>query len=272
MFPSFELFGRTVGTYGLCTVAGLLLMLLCVWLLARRRGYDPDDEVIVCLVSFIGVAVGASLLYGVTNIGYLRDFFERWVQGGYGSFADFLGDVALCFGGFVYYGGLIGGVALGAALVRRRGWDVCGHLDVFAVAIPLFHAFGRIGCFLGGCCYGVEADWGFVYTEAPIAEANGVMRVPVQLVEAACEFVLFAVLLALFRADRMHGRLIAVYGICYGAVRFVDEFWRGDAYRGFLGPLSTSQWISVAVVVSSVVFLIVMHRRRAARCGGPVQV
>ena len=86
-------------------------------------------------------------------------------------------------------------------------------------------------------------------------------RVPIQLIEAACNLVLFCVLLALFLRGVGRRRLIAVYGISYGVIRFVDEFWRGDEYRGFLGPLSTSQWISLAVIAASVALLVVLARR-----------
>ena len=114
---------------------------------------------------------------------------------------------------------------------------------------------------MGGCCYGVEAGWGPVFYDSPIWMANGVHRVPIQLFEAVGNACIFSLLLALFVKDRLRGRLIAVYGISYGVLRFVDEFWRGDAYRGVWGPFSTSQWISLLVVVASVALLVVLHRR-----------
>lgn len=264
MLPTIELFGRQFGTYGLLAAAGFLAMLLCVFLLARRRGYNPDDAVVQTLVSFVGCGVGAVLLYGLTNVPTMARIVEAYGDGLYPSFFDAARDLLACFGGFVFYGGLIGAVIACCLYSRHRGWPVLERLDMFTVAVPLFHVFGRIGCFMAGCCYGVEADWGFVYTQAPVPESNGVPRVPIQLIEAACNLVLFAVLLTLFLKDRMRGRLVAVYGIAYGVVRFVDEFWRGDAYRGIWGPFSTSQWISIAVVAASVALLVYLRRRRAA--------
>lgn len=261
MFPTVEIFGRTVGMYGVCAAVGFLLMLLCVALLARRRGMDPDATVVLALVAFGGAAVGAVVLYGITNIPVMAQVVEAFRAGSYASPLDFVRDLALCFGGFVFYGGFVGGLVACCLYSRRRGWSVPEVLDIFAVTVPLFHVFGRIGCFLGGCCYGVEADWGPVFTDAPIAQANGVHRVPVQLIESACNLVIFCSLLALFLKGRMRGRLIAVYGLAYGIVRFVDEFWRGDAYRGIWGPFSTSQWISIALVVAAAVYLVCMRRR-----------
>lgn len=267
MYPTVTVFGRTLGVYGICAAVGLLAMLGCVALLARRRGLLPEDEVICALVSLVGVAVGASALYGLTN----ADAIGRILAGAasYPSVGSLLADLALCFNGFVFYGGLIGGITAGSVYARVRGWDVLAHLDIFAVAIPLFHVFGRIGCFFGGCCYGVEAAWGVTYTINPIAQANGVPRVPIQLIEAACNLVIFLVLLTLFRRGALPRRLIGVYGLLYGVVRFVDEFWRGDAYRGFLGPLSTSQWISLAVVAASVALLVIVTRRQRASAASP---
>ena len=259
MYPTVTFLGKTLGTYGMCAAVGLPLMLLCVALLARRRGFSPDYEVITAMVSMIGVVVGSMLLYGITNIPLMADILAN--ADTYASTWDLLRALALCFEGFVFYGGLIGGVVAGSLYVRHKGWDVLEHLDIFAVGIPLFHVFGRIGCFLGGCCYGVPADWGITYTMDPIPQANGVPRVPIQLIEAACNLVLFCVLLALFLRGTGRRRLIAVYGISYGIIRFVDEFWRGDEYRGFLGPLSTSQWISLVVIAVSVALLVVLARR-----------
>ena len=248
MYPTVELFGRTIGLYGVCAALGFLAMLLCVALLARRRSMSPENEVIVALVAFAGAAVGAVVLYGFTNIGVLVRVFEAQGAGLYPSVGAFLGDIVACFSGFVFYGGLLGALLACVLYSRRRGYNVLDQLDLFAVAVPLFHVFGRIGCFLGGCCYGVEAAWGPVFTCAPVPEANGVGRVPIQLIESACNAAIFLVVLALFLKNRLRGRLIAVYGILYSVVRFVDEFWRGDAYRGIWGPFSTSQWISLAVL------------------------
>lgn len=264
MYPAIEVFGRTIGTYGLCAAAGFLLMLLCVSRLARRIGRDPDQTVVMALVSFVGVAVGAILMYGLTNAPVIARVVTAGVEGAYSSVAAFLHDLVACFGGFVFYGGLFGGLVAGCLYSRKKGWDLAGTLDLFAVAVPLFHVFGRIGCFMGGCCYGVEADWGVVFANSPVSDANGVPRVPIQLIEAACDLAIFCIVLSLFLKGKMQGRLIAVYGLLYASVRFIDEFWRGDVYRGIWGPFSTSQWISLAVAVAAIGYLVVMRRQRTA--------
>ncbi|MFR0732977.1 MAG: prolipoprotein diacylglyceryl transferase family protein [Oscillospiraceae bacterium] len=151
--------------------------------------------------------------------------------------------MATIWGGSVFYGGLLGAswrallylAPEGAALGPLGQPDSPGH--------PLFHVFGRVGCFLGGCCYGLPSAWGFVYRYSPVAEANGVSRFPVQLVEAAWNLVLFLLLARLQRRGR--DRLLPLYLALYAPARFLLEFLRGDAYRGIFLGLSTSQWISL---------------------------
>ena len=60
MFPLVTLFGKEIGTYSLCVIAGVLALMLCTWLLARRRGLVPEDEVVVMLVALAGMVVGGS--------------------------------------------------------------------------------------------------------------------------------------------------------------------------------------------------------------------
>ena len=261
MFPLVTLFGKEVSTYSLCAIAGILALMLCTWLLARRRGLVPEDEVVVMLVALAGMVVGGSLLYGATNASLVAKILGSYEA--YDGFVPWAMDLAACFGGSVFYGGLAGAVVAGSLFVRARGGRVLEHLDVFAVGIPLFHALGRVGCFLGGCCYGMEWPGGVVYTHDPIGLANGVPRFPVQLVEAGVELVLFLVLLGLFLRGRGRGKLMACWALAYAPARFLLELLRGDAYRGFFGPLSTSQWISIAVFVAAVAFL-AWHRHRAA--------
>ena len=61
---------------------------------------------------------------------------------------------------------------------------------------------------------------------------------------------------ALFRKKKLRGSLIHVYFYAYPVFRFADEFLRGDAYRGILWGLSTSQWISIALVVINTILLL----------------
>ena len=106
-----------------------------------------------------------------------------------------------------------------------------------------------------GCCYGIRADhFGLTFYRSPIAP-NGVPLVPVQLMEAGAEFILFVVMACMaIRGER--GRSItALWLVCYGITRFLLEFLRGDAYRGFVGALSISQVISLFIMGAGITLM-----------------
>ena len=156
----------------------------------------------------------------------------------------------LLSGGYVFYGGLFGGLLAAVSYCRRYRISLRAAADFYAPALPLFHVFGRIGCFLAGCCWGIEAPWGVVYTHS-LAAPNGVTLFPVQLTEAVCNLAICMVLL--LRERRLSGRqptggALLLHAALYACVRFLLEFWRGDAVRGHFLFFSTSQWISVLIL------------------------
>lgn len=169
-------------------------------------------------------------------------------------------------GGLVFYGGLLAGLAV--MVLGCRWWRLPARplLDAVCHYAPLGHAFGRLGCFFGGCCFGAPTDSvlgirfpagspAFLQHQAQGLLAPGaVTSLPVhpsQLYEAAGNLVLFLVLDRLSR--RRHrlppGRLALYYLLGYALLRFVLEFWRGDAVRGLSYGLSTSQYLALAVMV-----------------------
>ena len=122
-------------------------------------------------------------------------------------------------------------------------------------ALALIHAFGRMGCFCTGCCYGIVSEkLGIVLRNSAIAP-NDLPLLPVQLFGTALELLLFAVLAVMGR-KRMGGALmLGLYLAVYGSMRFLLEFLRGDYYRGFIGPLSVSQVIAIPTVLFGVVLI-----------------
>lgn len=263
MFPTFELFGREFGMYGVCAAVGLLLCGFVGTLLAKKFRIIFEDFIIAFMAALIGVFIGAHIVYALTNIPLIVVSFKYIGKLWFKPFITLIGQAV---GGMVFYGGFIGG-GLGivvythfSKLMKREN-----ILDVYAVLIPLFHTFGRIGCFLAGCCYGIESDFGFtVHNNHINPSVNDVNRLPVQLFEAGCNLIIFFLLLYLFKKAIMHDRLIYMYMLIYPPVRFTLEFFRGDTYRGVYLGLSTSQWISVALVIFAVIMLIRYHRKKKA--------
>lgn len=246
--------------YGICVAAGLLLCGFVGTMLARKFGIIFEDFIIVFVAALIGLFLFAHIVYALTNIPLIVIAFKYIGKLWFKPFIQLIGQAV---GGMVFYGGFIGGY-IGivvythfSKLMKREN-----ILDVYAVLIPLFHTFGRIGCFLAGCCYGIESEFGFtVYDNHLNPSINGVNRLPIQLIEAGCNLLIFFVILYLFKKSVMSDRLVYVYMLIYPPVRFVLEFFRGDEYRGIYLGLSTSQWISIGLVIFGTIMLIRYHIR-----------
>ncbi len=240
--------GKEFPIYGILCMVGIVAAAFTAFYLAKRRNstkMDFFEFVSFGIYILVGALVGAKLLFIVVTLDPIIVTIKK-----IGWSMKLVQD--LLFGGWVFYGGFIGG-ALGVILyVKLHKKSLKDYLDFCAVVIPLGHAFGRIGCFKGGCCYGMQlshdAWYAYTYTEClnPLTPL-GVPLLPIQLIEATCLFVLFGVLLFLFFKMEKEFDCWLVYLGVYGVIRFVLEFFRGDAERGgFL--ISTSQWISLGLI------------------------
>lgn len=224
----------------------------------RRRGENPGRTEQAFLWGVLGAMLGAKLLYLLPLLPQLAADLPLLCTAPHSFMAKYLS------GGFVFYGGLLGGLA-GAWLFckqRRLSFDTLGR-DLVP-ALPLFHAFGRVGCFLAGCCYGIPAPaggLGVTFPASAVEAPSGVPLLPVQLYEAAGCVLLFLLLDHLTDRGWPGGRLLALYLALYAVFRFLLEFLRGDAVRGSLGPLSTSQVISLAVLAGVLLAELLHHRR-----------
>ncbi len=259
MFPFFEMFGKTIGSYALCAFAGFFAALCTAAKLAKPLKMDFADIILVFTAISGGMLAGGHLLYAVTNIDsivkYIDFVLEKMKNGT--LTAEYIKLVlSECFGGSVFYGGFLGAAA---ALViyskHAKGGLRKEFIDIFAVCVPLFHCFGRIGCFLGGCCYGIESSIGFIAHNPLLPEMSGVRRFPIALAESVFNLMLFGVLFYLYKSGRNYGRLIYIYMLIYPAGRFILEFFRGDEIRGIFFCLSTSQWISAALILTAIIML-----------------
>lgn len=255
MLPTIRVFGLELSTYGICTAVGLLLMGVVAFILGRRYKVKPEDVVFGEIAALVGAFLGAHILFGLTNLGDIIHYLERYIEG-HKDFGYLIRIFQVYVGGMVFYGGLLGALGFGALYCRVRKINIGSFSDCFAVGIPLFHCFGRIGCFLSGCCYGTESDLGFTATHAIVESCNYINRFPVQLLESGLNLVIFAVLLLLFYKRILTRKLIYAYLIMYSVLRFFDEFLRGDIYRGIYFGLSTSQWISIVLFVICLILIL----------------
>lgn len=258
MFPYFIIFNKMITTYFLLALIGAFVAGIFACALARKRGLDDNNIIIILLFAAIGVILGGHILYGITNIRLIPIIFES------DSFSELIKNLQAVFGGAVFYGGLIGGIIAAYITMRVMKLDFKQYTDILTLAIPLFHSFARVGCFLGGCCYGIESEFGITVTgNTLVPSINDVSRFPVQLLEAVLNIILFIVLYLFYKkaliVNSLQGELIYIYLISYSIIRFFDEFLRGDEIRGFIFGISTSQFISILIFVISVIALVILH-------------
>lgn len=248
MHPFIHIFGQEIASYVFFSLVGIFVSAIAIYLLNRKQPLRMDQLPHIAVAAAFGLLLGAHLLYGVTH---LPDIRSALLEGRLplSNFQEINAFFSQYFGGMVYYGGLLGAIAGGYLYCRFTRLNLRRYTNALAPAIPLFHVFGRIGCFFSGCCYGISCSHGFTFTQSLLETANNVKRFPVQLLESFLEFFLFILLAFLLIKFRNRYSLIRIYLFCYSIIRFLLEFLRGDEIRGFLGPFSTSQWISLIILV-----------------------
>ncbi len=162
--------------------------------------------------------------------------------------------------GYVQLTGVIAAVVVGVLYLRRQGLSehIASVADAAAAGACAGIAIGRVGCFLGGCCYGASSSlpWAVRYPHDHVT--NGAFVHPTPLYDSAAAIVALCVWTALRHAAP--GVRAATVVVVLGVARVVTELMRGDADRGHIGPLSTSQLLALVLVAGAVV---VLKRRRA---------
>lgn len=242
MLPTISVFGLTIPMYGVMSACGMLAAFILLYATRKYTRFSEDQALSAAIWAILLGFLGAKILYWLVEI-------KRIIAD-----PSFL--LQTLREGFVFYGALIGGLGGVAIYAARKKLPFLAFVDYFVPALVLGHAFGRIGCFCAGCCYGVacETPISVVFPEGAVAPA-GIPRLPTQLMESAFLFILCVVLVLMLRKKKPFGTVLGWYMVLYGAWRFTIEFFRDDE-RGFIGPLSTSQFISVLALIGGIVLLV----------------
>lgn len=243
MFPVLiEIGTYKVHSYGFFIAVGYVSALLLGRYLAKARSLDPGPFMDLAFIAIVSGVVGARLLFVITAAPQqLRSPLE---------ILDFWN------GGLVFYGGFILATLACLAFGYLKKMPIRLSTDIVVTGVAFAHAFGRVGCFAAGCCYGSVCPypWGITNntTFAP-AHLHATHLHPVQLYEAVALFLLTGILVHFVRGKKLaDGMPALLYLAGYAAIRFFVEFFRGDDDRGFvLGPLSTSQAIALALLCLS---------------------
>ena len=248
--------------YGLMIALGIILAFYISEKLAKKRGLDNDSLFNMGVTGVIAGLIGAKLLYLVVELPAI------------------IADPSLLLNigeGFVVYGGLITGI-LGAWLyAKKKNLPIWPYLDCGVVGIAVGQGFGRLGCFLAGCCYGkpTHSFIGMVFPADSLAPA-GIPLIPTQLISAAGDFLLAGLLVwagsqtvtgrGLFAKGKDRalpdGSAGCAYLILYAVGRFLVEFLRADD-RGSVGPLSTSQFIACLMAAAGTALYLFLAKRSA---------
>ncbi|MCD8300785.1 MAG: prolipoprotein diacylglyceryl transferase [Clostridiales bacterium] len=235
----------TVHSYGLMIAIGIILAVIIAMKRAAGRKLVADEVLNISIIIVVFGFLGAKILFVLEN------------------FKQFLVSPMSVIGssGFVVYGGICIGLFCVFAYCRWiRKVSFLRYVDLVFPCVALGQAFGRLGCFMAGCCYGKEttAWWGVTFPEGSFAPA-GVPLIPTQLISAIGDFVIFLVLIWFTKKAKKVGDVTALYLLLYGAGRFCVEFLRQNE-QGGIGPLTTAQCFSICFIAASII-LFMLNRK-----------
>ena len=216
-------------SYGLMVAIGVGVAVLLVRRNALKINLNLDVAVDIALAMVLLGFIGARLFYVVLYWDYFREapleILKIWK------------------GGIVLYGGMMGALVAVFAFSKLRKRPVLELTDLYVPVIAVAQGFGRVGCFLNGCCYGIPANepWGVQFAHSHIS------RLPVQMYNSLLLVALFVTLLYVLRRRHWRGQVICLYGLAYGSMRFFMEFLRGDQSHHW--GLTPPQWMSLALIL-----------------------
>ena len=219
---------------------------------APRWGFSKVQIENLLAWILVGTIIGARSYFVVQNdfAGYLS---QPWRI------------AALWEGGLAFFGGLAGGILAAYLYARRRCLSFLKLGDLFAPAIPIGGAVGRISCGLDGMDYGTPTSlpWGIVY-ENPnsFAPVDGVSRHPDQFYELLGDLIIAAVLLKI-RHKLPEGATFFFYLVLFSLLRFFLFFVRGNVPEVLLG-MKNGQWTALLILAIAVPALVLRGLRKPA--------
>ena len=247
-----------IAYYGGFIALGILIAAAVGYFQVKKFNKSIEDFIIIAAVTGLGGFLGAKVLYIILS----------WEHIDFSRLSDVSYLNSLLSSGFVFYGGLLGGLLALFLCKKLFKFDLYTYITIGIPCIPVAHAFGRFGCSAVGCCYGVPYNGPahIVYHNSPIAP-NHIGLFPVQIVEAVCNLFI-ALILCLYidtKKDKEKHSL-SLYLLMYAPLRFALEYFRYDyAERGKIGFLSTSQFISIVIFVIVILHMIyIRYKNREA--------
>lgn len=235
----FEIFGIKIYSYGALIAIGILA---AIWLLNKKsseKGYNEDKIFNMIMLTVVAGVLGGKLLYIITEWNYVMSNPSVIIT----EFGN----------GFVIYGAIICGGLMAIVYCKKNKWNILEVVDMIVPGLAIAQGFGRIGCFLAGCCYGAETTLpiGVKFPIGSLAPA-GISLHPTQIYSAIFDFILGIFLLWYSKKAKKDGKVTGAYLIIYSVGRFIVEMLRNDP-RGNVGILSTSQFISIITLIIGII-------------------
>jgi phosphatidylglycerol:prolipoprotein diacylglycerol transferase len=231
-----------IHTYGVLVAAGFLIGLSVAVHNAKREGLHPEHISDLGIWLIVAGMAGGKLFHVVF---FWNDFLSGWRAEGVRSLRE----------GFVFYGGLIGASLAAIVYTRIKRLPLWKVADACAPGGALGHAFGRVGCFFNGCCYGKACSLPWAVRFPPPHLMAGIPVHPTEIYEALGDVAIFLGLTAYYRRKRFDGQIWWLYVLSYGILRFVVEFFRGDYDKYYFGVFTIGHVIAaVTIIVALIAF------------------
>lgn len=231
-------------SYGLMIALGVLSAFYVTLYKSKKFGIDADKLSSLFIWVILAAFVGGKLFF------FFEDIDKYW--------GDLAAMKRAMSGGFVFYGSLIFSIPTIVWWLRKEKVPVRPFLDILAFVGPVVHSFGRVGCFLAGCCHGKVCDsWFGVTFSHPdtLAAFKNTPLYPTQLFDIGVNMIILLTVYFIQKKQKFEGQLFLIYLMMYGVGRSIVEIYRGDEARGFLfgGAVSHSQFIAACIIVICVV-------------------
>jgi phosphatidylglycerol---prolipoprotein diacylglyceryl transferase len=242
-------FGLSIHSYGVLLAIGFMVGISLAAKEAVRTGVDPEKVLNLTFWILVSSIAGSRIFHCLV-------FYPQYLE-------DPLRIFKLWEGGLVFYGGFLGAILASVLYTRVHKMNFWQISDIMIPSVMLGLMFGRIGCFLAGCCFGKScpADFplGISFHNMLGLGVKGIPLYPTQPLSAANAFVIFLILWLYRKRKRFHGELLAITLILYPITRSLVEILRDDP-RGFVNlgfcSLSESQVVSVAMLFVAAYILI----------------
>jgi len=251
----FKIGSFTVSGYLFFYTLGIIFGTATIYFLSVKEGLDKIETVNFLIYGVIVMYIGSKLYSVIYNYILKPDFYNKNIDKLLKTF----------LGGGIFYGSFIAGIIFFIFYLPKyfkgKEWNAT---DIIVIGGALGHAFGRIGCFSAGCCYGKVSNlpWAVKFpflAGKPHPYCDSFVH-PTQIYESILNFINFIFLFYVYKKKKFNGQVFSLYLINYGIVRIFVEFFRNDGGRGYIirgdnSYLSFSypQLISLILIISGII-------------------